>query len=193
MAAKSKSWPSIILKILAVLILLVVSCSLISNNMRQWLYLDDAARIAEEEDINPEWVMAIMMVESKFNPNEISRVGAIGLMQLMPATAKRVAQELKMDTQCLDLFDPITNIKLGCHYLANLKKRYPEGTIIVFAAYHAGEGAADRWLADGNPSDFKVEQIPVPETMLYAKAVNNSLMLFRLYWKMSTFFYPLKA
>lgn len=98
-------------------------------------------------------IRAIIHVESAFNPNAVSRVGAQGLMQLMPATAKRFGVS--------SAFEPADNIKGGVSYIAWLLKRFGGDERRVAAAYNAGEGAVDKY--SGVP--------PYQETMLFVERV----------------------
>lgn len=88
--------------------------------------------------LDPLLVQAVIWQESVFDPNAISRSGAIGLMQLMPETAEEIAMRLKMSSP--DLYDPETNIRLGTAYLADLIRQF--GRLdLALAAYNAGPGA----------------------------------------------------
>jgi len=168
--------------IILVILVLGISCKLGVDHLRSAWHLHLIGEISHSEDLPPEWVLAVIMAESKFNTTEVSRAGAVGLMQLMPSTAQRMSTSLGGDPGKMDLTDPETNIRLGCHYLSLLRKRYPGGEAIVFAAYHAGEGAADRWLGNGSPREFTPEDIPLAETAHYAKSILNSLFFFRAFW-----------
>ena len=100
----------------------------------------DAAitRAAGAAKVRPELVRAVIVVESGFNPRAISRRGAIGLMQLLPATARRYG--------AFNAFDPEQNILAGAHYLADLIARYGSDKLeLVLAAYNAGENAVERY------------------------------------------------
>ena len=175
-----------LLIIFSVIFILAISLKLVTDHLRLVWNLDLIDKITKKEGLAPEWVLAVIMAESKFDASKVSRTGAIGLMQLMPATAERMATDLGLDLKKLDLFDPETNLKLGCHYLGWLKRRYDDGTAIVFAAYQAGEGAADRWMGDTRPEKFQVEMIPIAETAQYTKTVLGSLFYFRLFWSLAS-------
>jgi len=168
--------------ILIVIFMLGVSCKLGVDHLRSAWHLSLIDEISREEDLPPEWVLAVIMAESKFNPDEVSRTGAVGLMQLMPSTATRMSAALGNNFNAMDLTNPKVSLRLGCRYLSMLRRRYPGGEAIVFAAYHAGEGAADRWLGKGSPREFTPEDIPVAETAHYAKSILNSLFFFRVFW-----------
>lgn len=90
--------------------------------------------------INPYLVAAVVEVESSFNPRAVSRKGAHGLMQLLPATARRFGVNRRKD-----LFDPAKNIEAGVRYLKWLSDRFSGDAARVLAAYNAGEGAVDRF------------------------------------------------
>jgi len=95
-------------------------------------------RAARDTQVQPELVRAVIVVESGFNPRAISRRGAIGLMQLLPSTARRYG--------AFNAFDPEQNIRAGVKYLADLISRYGEQRLdLVLAAYNAGENAVERY------------------------------------------------
>ncbi|KLJ01065.1 lytic transglycosylase domain-containing protein [Luteimonas sp. FCS-9] len=99
-------------------------------------YRDEVARAAREFGVDEAIVRAIMHAESAFNPNALSRAGAQGLMQLMPATARRFG--------VVNAFDPEQNIRGGVEYLAWLLRRFDGDLTLAAAGYNAGEGAVDR-------------------------------------------------
>lgn len=93
--------------------------------------------LARHHHVEPQLVLAIIRAESDFDPHAVSRAGAQGLMQLMPATAERY--------RVVDPFDPRDNITGGIRYLKELLRRFPGDLRQVLAAYHAGEGAVQRY------------------------------------------------
>lgn len=95
--------------------------------------IDSAATAAA---LAPELLRAVIAVESGFNSRAVSRAGAAGLMQLMPATARRFGVR--------DRFDPAQNIQGGARYLRSLINRYDNNIRLALAAYNAGENAVDR-------------------------------------------------
>ena len=95
-------------------------------------------RAAKAADVHPALVRAVIVVESGFNPRAMSRRGAIGLMQLMPGTARRYG--------AFNAFDPEQNISAGARYLSDLIARYGVDRLeLVLAAYNAGEGAVQKY------------------------------------------------
>jgi soluble lytic murein transglycosylase-like protein len=94
-------------------------------------------RVSEEHGMDPKLVDALVRVESDYNPRAVSRRGAMGLMQLMPATARR----LEVD----DPFDPEDNVRGGTRELSRLVERYAGNLPLALAAYNAGEGAVAQY------------------------------------------------
>ena len=100
-------------------------------------YRDEVRAAAREHGVDEAIVRAIIHAESAFNPNALSRVGAQGLMQLMPATARRFGVG--------NAFEPRQNINGGVKYLAWLLKRFKGDLTLAAAGYNAGEGAVDKY------------------------------------------------
>ncbi|MFI0395603.1 transglycosylase SLT domain-containing protein [Paracoccus sp. p1-h21] len=136
--------------------------------------------------VPPELVMAISRQESEFNPRAGSRVGAQGLMQLMPGTARQVATRLGVAYDPLLLgSDAAYNARLGAAYLAGLRDRFGPSVALVAAGYNAGPGRPMRWLydfgdlrRDADPVDW-VEMIPFDETRNYVMRVAEALPVYR--------------
>jgi len=131
------------------------------------------AHAAKKHDIDSWLLMAVARRESAFNPQARSHAGAMGLMQLMPGTAKDMARQngSKLSNNN-DVFEPALNIDLGSGYLAGLLKRYNNNRVLALAAYNAGPHRVDQWL-DGEevPFDVFIESIPFYETREYVQAV----------------------
>lgn len=100
-------------------------------------YRDEIATASREFGVDEAIVRAIIHAESAYNPNAVSRVGAQGLMQLMPATARRFG--------VANAFDAAQNIRGGVRYLAWLLKRFDGNLTLAAAGYNAGEGAVDKY------------------------------------------------
>jgi soluble lytic murein transglycosylase-like protein len=116
-------------------------------------YRDEIAAAARQHGVDEAIVRAIIHAESAYNPNALSRAGAQGLMQLMPATARRFGVS--------NAFDASQNIQGGVQYLAWLLKRFNNNLTLAAAGYNAGEGAVDKY--DGVP--------PYNETQRYVQRV----------------------
>ena len=120
------------------------------------------------------FLLAVSRQESAFNPSAVSVDGARGLMQLMPATARHIADRLRVARpSAKDLVDPNTNVHLAANHLAALMARHGRNRALVAAAYNAGEHRLTRWLKDagGMPTDVWIERIPFRETRDYVKGV----------------------
>jgi len=126
--------------------------------------------------LDPYVVAAVIREESSYDPRARSGVGAVGLMQLMPDTARVVAQELGRPLgELATLWEPPVNITLGSRYLAQLNARFRDPLLAV-AAYNAGPHRVQRWVAERSQADMEefVDQIPFDETRGFAKRVFTS-------------------
>ena len=129
---------------------------------------------AEANGVSPALVASVIMHESKFSNDVHSPRGAIGLMQLMPETAKWIAGELEeADFSLQKLHEPETNIRYGTWYLALLEREFDGNLVLALAAYNAGRGTVHEWAEEYEwPSDFReIPAIPYPETRLYVGRV----------------------
>ena len=133
-----------------------------------------------------EYAMAVARQELEFNPEAGSAVGARGLMQLMPATAKGMADAIGLQYDVARLTEPLYNARLGTEYLARMLDRYDGSYLLATAAYNAGPGRVDQWLASlGDPraagADVVtwIESIPFTETRNYVMRVLEGLHVYR--------------
>lgn len=140
---------------------------------------------AEEREIDPYLVLALIRQESLFDPRARSPASALGLMQLIPPTATRVAKQLGLAAPSQEkLFEAEVNLTLGTQYLKDLLARYSNNWHKALAAYNAGEAAVDRWEREIVTDDIEefVERIPYVETRGYVKLVlRNHRIYKRLY------------
>lgn len=134
----------------------------------------------------PEFIYAIIRQESVFRDDVVSPAGALGLMQVMPATARLIARMIKLSYQNnKQLFQEDKNIALGSAYLGDLAKRFHRHPILMAAAYNAGPRQVKSWV-DNEPNqdiDIWIETLPWPETRNYVKNVVAYYMVYqyRLY------------
>lgn len=129
-------------------------------------------KAAQKNNINKNWIYGIARQESAFMYDAKSPVGATGLMQIMPSTAKSISRRMRVSYSSKRLLDPSYNIQLGGHYLQFLLKRYDGNRVLATAAYNAGPGNVKRWLKQNQgPIDIWIEQIPFKETKEYVQRV----------------------
>jgi soluble lytic murein transglycosylase len=131
-------------------------------------------QVAATQGVDPMLVAALIRVESNFQEEGRSHVGAVGLMQLMPETAKWIAGQIGVTWQTeSDLEDPELNIRMGTWYLSHLSKQYQGNWVTGVAAYNAGPGRVSSWLK-ADVWDGQLEtagKIPVGETRHYVQRV----------------------
>lgn len=133
-------------------------------------------------------ILALSRQESSFNISAVSPTGAIGLMQLMPATANGVARALKIPYQPQRLgTDPVYNLRLGTTYLNGLLDNYSGSYVMALAAYNAGGSRVTNWMAqNGDPRQSLdrmidwIELIPFSETRNYVQRVMENVGIYRL-------------
>jgi soluble lytic murein transglycosylase len=142
---------------------------------RLWYPLHYSTNIrvyAQQDDLDPALLAAVIEAESKFNPNARSDAGAIGLMQLTPSTAKGIAQYTGGSRfRVSDLTNPDINIRYGAWYLGHLLAKY-KSERLALAAYNAGQANVDHWQAAH-------EGIPFSETRDYVNKVERLKGIYR--------------
>lgn len=129
---------------------------------------------ASRRNIDPIWAQALARQESALFPWARSSVGARGLMQLMPRTAKRTAKSIKVKYKSRNrLYDPDFNVQLGTAYLAQMYRQFDKNRIYATAAYNAGPHRVSRWLKgrEDLPLEIFIELIPFDETRTYVQNV----------------------
>ena len=144
-------------------------------------YREYVEKYADENGLEPELVFAVIKTESSFRPGVVSSAGAIGLMQLMPDTARKVAAhsggKLSEDA---DLYDPETNIAFGCMLLRWMYDEFGNMDTAL-AAYNAGWGNVRKWLRDEaySADGMTLHTIPFKETENFVRRVNAATDKYR--------------
>lgn len=130
-------------------------------------------KYAEEYNLDENLVYSIIKAESKFNEKALSRRGAKGLMQIADITRDWAIEELELNDD-IDIYDPETNIRVGCWYLNTLYKEFGK-TELVIAAYNGGSGNVKKWLGDEEYSNDgeNLHTIPFLETDRYITKVKK--------------------
>lgn len=142
------------------------------------LFKDVVLSQADEQAIDPAWVYGVIRQESVFMTDARSHAGALGLMQLMPATGRITAKQLKEKIRSNhDLLNVRQNIRLGTAYLRRMLDHSEGNAVLATASYNAGPGRVKQWTrSNGNgleivPADLWVETIPFQETRTYVRRV----------------------
>jgi hypothetical protein len=135
-------------------------------------YWDLIRRYAGQNGIDPYLLAALVAQESTFVPDIKSGANAVGLMQLIPATARQYARRLKVSYSTRALVSPEANIRLGTAYFGD-KVREFGGLHLALASYNAGERPVRKWMAEkpGIDRDEFIDDIPYPETQMYVKKI----------------------
>ena len=151
-------------------------------------YSEQVERSSREFGVDEALIYSVMRTESGFRPEVESHAGAIGLMQLMPATfdwlQERLEGEIKYSADSLK--NPDINVRYGTYFLSILKEQYGADIYTISAAYNAGSSSVDSWLSDRSYSSdgVKLMNIPYKETKDYAEKVLKTYELYKkLYYQ----------
>lgn len=144
-------------------------------------YQEEVINNASARMLDPAWVYAIIRQESSFRPAARSPAGAVGLMQLMPATGREIAQDLRDAAADPELVRADLNIRYGAYYLQRLLGRLQDHPLLATAAYNAGPNKVLQWLParDSIPADVWAETIPYQETRSYVQRVMEYAAIYR--------------
>jgi soluble lytic murein transglycosylase len=147
-------------------------------------YEDKILKWSQQRQLNPLLVTALIRQESRFEPEIRSSADAVGLMQLIPDTARSAAKQVKLPNYALT--NPDDNINLGTYYLDYTHRKYQNNSMLAVASYNAGPNAVARWIDKYGLSDpdVFVEQIPYGETRGYVESV------FENYWNYMLIYNP---
>lgn len=141
-------------------------------------YIEYVLEASQKYDVDENLIFAIIKNESNFKNSISSNKGAQGLMQLMETTALDVAETIGLSN--IDLSDPKTNIEIGTKYYCYLYNRY-QNKELALAAYNAGSGNVDKWIASGNleADGSNIENIPFKETNMYVRKVLQTEKIYK--------------
>lgn len=161
-----------LINLIAFMVIFGLTCTLLGSPrlgrlLYPFRYREEIMAAAAAQQIDPLLVAAVIRAESGFQENAVSPEGARGLMQLMPSTARWIAERNNESGYHPDkLFEPGYNISAGAWYLADLLRQFGGSETIALAAYNGGRGHVQRWLEseiwDGSEANLK--QIPFGET-----------------------------
>jgi len=173
--------------VLAIIIILFTSILIEKDIVNKILYprkySEYVSRYSEEFGLDENLVYSVIKVESKFRKDAVSHKGAKGLMQISDITRDWAIEE--MDLGKVNIFNPETNIKIGCWYLNKLYKEFGRFDLVI-AAYNGGSGNVNKWLNNNNYSKDgrTLDLIPFEETSLYVKKITKNYKMYnKLYNK----------
>lgn len=176
----------VILIILAIIGFLAIKVfkvqKIVLKKMYKTDYLELVEKYAKEYEVDPKMIFAIIKAESNFNPNVVSKSGAIGLMQLMDTTAEELCN--KMDifyVKKASLYQPELNIQLGTKYFSNLLQEYDGNYLLALTAYNAGIGNVKKWIEQGviQADGSDIENIPFKETNNYVRKIVRDYKIYQ--------------
>jgi len=186
---KTKKWGENLKKLLfLIIIIILVIIAFNFNDIRNFLleqlypikYSEYVELYAKEYKVDKELIYAIIKAESNFEAQAKSTKSACGLMQLMQPTAEEVARKINVIIDENTILEPKVNINLGTKYISILIEKY-ENISLALAAYNAGSGNVDKWIADGilkiNGSD--IENIPYKETNNYVRKILRDYKIYQ--------------
>jgi soluble lytic murein transglycosylase len=140
-------------------------------------YATTVEKYAKMYNVDTFLIAAMILEESRYNAEAVSWAGAIGLMQIMPATGRELAQKLKIRRfRTSMLKQPDINIRMGTKYIGELNSWFDGNAMLVIGAYNGGPGRMERWVSTKNIKDIDlfVEKITIRETRLHIKKVIDS-------------------
>ena len=148
-----------------------------------WDYQQDIVTYSKKNNVDPFLVAAIIKNESNFKHDAVSKVGAVGLMQIMPSTARRVARRNNVAMSDIDMSNPEHNMFLGQQYIVDLlaHPNINNNIIKMLAAYNAGMGTVVKFEKSFSTYDplLYIESFPAYETRSYIKRVMSNMWLYR--------------
>lgn len=180
------------IKLLAA-ILVIYAAMLNIPNLLRFLYpleyKESIIKYGGMHKIDPPLLAALIKTESNFESHAESSKGAKGLMQITPKTGEWIAETIGMkDFNESALFDPETNLKLGCWYIEHLADYYSGSFELVFAAYNGGRGNVDKWLKDKSLSSngITLDTIPFAETENYLSKLKKNYYIYKQIYEWKT-------
>ena len=150
-----------------------------------WDYQQDIVTYSKKNNVDPFLVAAIIKNESNFKHDAVSKVGAVGLMQIMPETGRWIAEQMGLENyQDSDLYQTRKNIRMGCWYVGELEHEFQHNLVLLMVAYNAGRGQTHEWMQE-NGWDYNfndIKSIPYPDTREYvAKVMQDRDKYYLLY------------
>lgn len=168
--------------VLAALVILLINSAWVWRIFYPFPHQELVYRYSRQFGIDPYLVAAVIRVESKFRSEAESEVGARGLMQIMPETAKWAANQMQLQDYHPDrLYEPEFNIQIGVWYLTDLMHEFRGNTALAIAAYNGGRGNVRQWLQSSQWSGDvqSMDKIPYAETRRYVQDVLFNYQIYK--------------
>lgn len=156
-------------------------------------YLDQIKKEALALNLDPTLVLSLIRQESGFNPMARSRTDALGLMQVMPKVARKIANDSKISfKENTELFDPDLNLKIGARELQNRIKEFKGNLVLAIASYNAGSDPVQGWKKRRKNKDMIefIEEIPFEETRSYVRLILRNQIIYKRIDSKNDFFFP---
>lgn len=172
--------------IVALVIIVLVFGKSIARYFYPIQYSNYIVKYANEYNVDPYLIAAVIKAESNFDEAAISNKNAYGLMQITPETAKWAAKKMGISDFSVDmLMTPEFNIKMGCWYINDLKNEFNGNIEVVLAAYNGGRGNVKKWLNEKEHSSDgrNLHYIPFEETNKYVKRVKLNYNIYKYLYK----------
>ena len=177
---KSAKWLLIMLAVIMVISIVAICINkLMIKILYKKEYSEYVSKYSQEYNVDENLIYALIKAESNFEADAVSSRNAQGLMQLMPATAEDVAKKNGINLTEENILDPDINIKIGTKYISTLLNKY-ECIEVALAAYNAGSGNVDKWIANGTikADGSDVENIPFKETNNYIRKIMRDYKIY---------------
>lgn len=169
-----------VFKILAIIFAIVLVAILFVVFRYPTKYKNIIDKYCDEYGVDNFLVASVINIESGYDKNSVSSVGAVGLMQLMPSTAYDVAKRLNLEIEYADLFDENINIRIGTYYIRYLLDMFDGNEINALSAYNWGLSNVKMWMSYGNINKSgEIENLPVKETENYLKKYKISKYMYK--------------
>ena len=155
--------------------LLIMFSYIIFNINKALKFYPIIEQYSVQYNVDPLLITSIIKVESNFNPDAKSKKGAIGLMQIMPLTAKEISEKYfnYFDFNEEQLYNPEFNIKAGICYVKILSDMFNNNINLVLASYNAGLGNVQKWHQENPIIEYDSEEMPFDETKNYVSKINK--------------------
>lgn len=179
MANKIKKLMIVVIIIVGIIITTILINKLMIKVLYKKDYSEYVTKYAQEYEVDENLIYALIKAESNFDADAVSNKDAQGLMQLMYSTAEDVAKKNGIELTEDNILEPDININIGTKYISTLLNKY-ECVEVALAAYNAGSGNVDKWIANGTikADGSDIENIPFKETNNYIRKIMRDYKIY---------------